>query len=600
MPRQETFRLLGTSGYCTRATGPGACAQIVPIKPVPTSLHQQLRSVPPFLLVPTAVWCVERGILRLHGTECVEHFSFGVDGTERLRVSGWRQIAACAISKAHVGRPPAVPQALSFRDTKRVRATLGPNAPEVVAARRAPRVKGATSVQSTTKPTGKCSMRNCACHRAAQSAFCSKHAAMAEPGILDFGVLEAKALRTEPRNMQCHGWVAGGYATPQCASLTAAALYFGAERAKPWELERLARYLQSGLGVDELTMVAAGCRPILPVQIEAWAGVFGHLGAHAQLHAINAMQLVGPGNKMTSDHKRMVATELVVYGISAGHFEPNPVSAVVPSLAGAWDYADAAVLQSFADGTIVKTPGNQSVALYTAVYAAAVLTGKVASPFTWSVVRLGHSAAPGRRFGLVLDGWGVPNAAWEALGLLGGQDQCLVRNAGMLSWSALFRIITSCSASVVFEGTVHFAAAAVYCPAIDRHVGGPFALLHRAALMMERMDRGKTSINLHWHDLNLAIGHARAGTSELHEALLATGTASGTAPKEGAKCTKCGEVHLWALWAAANHDLSRPLPPCVEAAVTNGARIDRLRTTADTRMGQLIEAAAQLAAEALH
>lgn len=590
----EPFRMLGKSGFRVRVVGPGQLAQILPASALDRKLHSQLRSIPAFLLVPTAVWHLKKGKLRLCGVECVELFAFGLRGEEGITEAGWRQVLACALSKA---RPLKMPRALGARNNKAIAELLGAQCPGLERMRGA---KEHPTLGPISRSTGRCCVNRCKREPTQQGAFCAEHLVERAPSQVSFDQITRKALGTPQTSAQLHKWLVEPYTTDSIGMLTAAALYFEAEHAHIEMIKRLGRYLVSGLGIDEMIVVAAGVRPVNAHEAGRWARVFGSLGRHAELHARNAANLINTTDRLTRAHKQRVAGDIAVYGISHEHFEPNPVSSVAPKLHGAWDYADAAQLGSFADGAIVKLPQNAGVALYTAVYAAAVLTDKMPHTFTWSVLDLTQEPQKRREFKHTFDGWGFGRHDLAAFDTLGPSDEVLVRNAGMLSWSALFRLITLCKATVVFHASVHFAKVAVYCGVIGRHVGGPFALLYHAATMTGRIDKRHTQINQVWTDVHQAIGPQRAGTVLSNTDSLLTAEEFGVQPEKCAPCAACNEVHLWALWAHESHQTNTALKPCVEAALTNGAALEQLDLAAKAKVAQLVTAAEELTLRAMH
>jgi hypothetical protein len=406
----------------------------------------------------------------------------------------------------------------------------------------------------------------CGLEAAPHGVFCLRHGIDSTTHI-SFADLDPDALGVEARNRQYYDWVIKPLRVPYRGRMTAAALYFGAERAKIAVLQRLGLYLQSGLGVDELVRVAAGCRPVKATELKTWANVFGRLGNHAVLHAMNAALIVNGGSNLTTQHAETVATLLAVYGIVTEHFVVNDVSAVTSAKNGTWSWVNAAAMGAFAEGAIIWLPTGY--ALYTAVYVAAVLTDSVAHSFTYALVEPGLQPHKCRRFEHVVSGWGLRAEDYDAFERLAESDTCLVTSAGMLSWSALFRIVTGCKATVVFQGSPHFAQGVVYCNSIQRHVGAPFALVQRAAIMTDRLDQGKTQVEIEWADLAQALGPDRSGL-----------------------CAKCGNDHIAALYAG--HSAQVSIAPCVEAALTNGAKVAKLQVSTATYIGHLITAAKQL------
>lgn len=581
--------MLGKSGFRVRAVGPGGLVQVLPATAVDRRFHNQLRAIPAFLLVPTAVWQVDRDTLCLASVECVEHILFGLRGEEALKQAGWRHIVACALAK---DQPTSIPKALTFRNNRKVAALIGPHCPSIDV------VRGRKTHPTFTPLTlagEKCLINRCARDASDCTAFCADHIVESSPAQILMNQLSREILKTPDSSRQVHKWLIQPYLTQGIGMLTAAALYFRAEQSHIEMLRRLGRYLISGFGVDEMIVVAAGIRPVRAQEAGTWARVFGCLGRHGQLHALNAVALINTTDRLTREHKQEVATSLAVYGITHEQFEPNLVSSVAPKLNGAWDFAKAAQLKAFADGAIVKLSHSTGVALYTAVYAAAVLTDKIPHSFTWSVIDPTREPRKQREFTYTFDGWGFSQRDLTAMETVGSGDEVLVRNAGMLSWSALFRLITVCRATVFFHASVHFASVAVYCRAIRRHVGGPFALLYHAAGMTDRIDRRLTQPHQLWVDVQQAIGPQAAGTELKEVDGVLEAAAFGVHSDKCAPCAQCNEVHLYELWAHETHAGATRLSPCAEAALTYGASIEKLKTAAMFKISQLIGAAEELA-----
>lgn len=565
MPESK-WRFIGGSGFCVRAVGPGSCAQLLCPMVVERAQQAEMRTIPRCLTVPTAVWHQTKTGMRLAGVECIEHFAFGHDGTEALRQSGWNQIAAAILSKArNSGNQSFIPRALTAHMNKgkghSLQSCLGSNAPQIAAVR-----ASTPTLVPTAKPKAHCCMMRCGQEPAPHGVFCARHSTDSVAHI-NFGDLDPEMLGVEARHTQYYNWVIKPLRVQHRGRATAAALYFGAEHADIEVLQRLGLYLQSGLGVDELVRVAAGCRPVKATELKTWATVFGRLGNHAVLHAMNAALIVNGGSNLTSQHAESVATLLAVYGIATMHFVVNDVSAVTSAKNGAWAWVNAVAMGAFAEGAVIWLPSGY--ALYTAVYAAAVLIGAMAHSFTYALVEPGLQPHKSRKFGHVMSGWGLTAEDYNAMERLADSDTCLITSAGMLSWSALFRIVTGCRATVVFQGSPHFAQGVVYCDRIQRHVGGPFALIHRAAIMTDRLDQGKTQVDIEWTDLAQALGPERSGL-----------------------CAKCGNDHIAALYAG--HSAQAKLAPCAEAALTNGATVAKLQVSTATYVGHLITAAQQL------
>lgn len=586
---EEPFRLLGKSGFRVRAVGPGALVQVLPATAVDKKFHNQLRAIPAFLLVPTAVWEVDRGRLCLASVECVEHIAFGLRGEEALTQAGWRHIVACALGK---DQPPSIPKALTFRNNRKVAALLGAHCPSIDVMRGK---KVHPAFTPSVSGGRKCLIIRCSREAGDCTAFCAEHIVESSPAQISMDQLSREILGTPDSSRQVHKWLIEPYLTQGIGVLTAAALYFRAEQSHIEMLRRLGRYLISGFGIDEMIVVAAGIRPVKAQEAGRWARVFGSLGRHGELHALNAVALINTTDRLTREHKQKTATSLAVYGITHEQFEPNLVSSVAPKLNGAWDFATAAGLRAFAEGAIVKLLHSPGVALYTAVYAAAVLTDKIPHSFTWSVIDPAREPRKQREFKYTFDGWGFSQRDVTAMETVGTGDEVLVRNAGMLSWSALFRLITVCRATVFFHASVHFASVAVYCRAIKRHVGGPFALLYHAAGMTDRIDRRLTQPHQLWVDVQQAIGPQAAGTDLNEVDGVLEAAAFGVQSDKCAPCAQCNEVHLFELWAHETHRGATQLSPCAEAALTNGASIEKLKTAAMLKISQLVCAAEELA-----
>ena len=328
---EEAFRLLGKSGFKVRAVGPGGLVQLLPTTAVDRVFHKQLRAIPAFLLVPTAVWEVQNGRLCLAGVECVDHVNFGLRGEESLAQSGWRHIVACAMAKE---RPASIPKALTFRNNRKVAALLGGKCPSIDV------VRGTKKHPSFTPSTtaGKaCVINRCTREVGPATAFCPDHLVELTRLQISMDQLSPDVLETPDSSRQLHKWLIEPYRTHGVGMLTAAALYFRAELCHIEMLRRLGRCLISGLGIDEMIVVATGIRPVKAHEAGRWARVFGSLGRHGELHALNAVALINTTDRLTREHKQKVATSLAVYGITHEHFEPNPVSSVPPKLNGAWD-----------------------------------------------------------------------------------------------------------------------------------------------------------------------------------------------------------------------------------------------------------------------
>ena len=528
------------------------------------ALQRVLRGYAPSLLLPFCVWEHEdNGKLRLCTIECLEHWIQRVSAPPALSAMGLKTIAAALVARH---KKPTFGEALSRRTLKLAGELIGPGLPSFHAM--APKVDKLVTLPGLRRD--QCWTYRCQTLRQAHALFCEK--CLAEARQLRGYPLERLAeaeLQTPARTREMYTWTFKHLFVPGAPLIAAAALYFQAHAEPAEVLRTLGRQLR-GTGLDELCMVAAGMRPVGRGEIGVWARYFYWLQGHAEVHALNAVRLVGNLARESIEYKRVLSLELAVYGIITDSYTPNPVSAVATKEHGAWSYRELKELGGFAEGAVVKLDTRPGYALFTALYAALVLTGAVAHTFTWAVVKPGY-VAESPNYAHTFDGLGLGDADRRALETLTSTDTAVVHRAGLLSWSGLYAFVTRCKATLYFVGSPPFADIAVFDERLQRHVGGPFALLVAVAGTQNRILPRRTKPKVKWDDLHYAMGETRAGL-----------------------CAKCGKSHAMEFETSFYYPGTHP-EACTESAVTNGSTVAVLATAGVTRVHQLLDAAKDLA-----
>ena len=560
MPKRLYF--VGTSGWFIEHV-PGAAAHIAPVACVPMKTQRLLATFPPSLLLPFCLWeMADDGGLHLVSTACVDHWVQSVGGTVGLSAKGLKSIASALVSRH---KRPTFTEALSRRTFKTVQELIGKGFPGLKELTQ----KEAGMIRLPGIHRDVCWAYRCGQGRSPAALFCTK---CLEERRKNTGIaldrLNERELDTPTIRREMYRWTLKHVHTPAAPQIAAAALYFQAH-AEPIETLRLLGAQLLAVGLDELCMVAAGMRPVGRAEIAAWSAYFYWLQGHAEIHAFNAVRLVGDIRRETVDYKRVLARELAVYGIITDEFDPNPVSAVPVKSHGAWSYRELVELGGLAEGAVVKLGFRTGYVLYTALFAALVLTGLVAHSFTWAVVKPGYVPTKAK-FVHTFDGLAFNADDRRALERLGSAELVLVKRAGLLSWSGLYAFITRCRATVYFMGSPPFTKIAVFDERLQRHVGGPFALLHAAAVEQGRILPPLVTPKASWDDLLHAMGPQRAGL-----------------------CTKCGKSH--AMEFVSSFYYPDPADTCTETAVAKGSTIDVMAATATARIHQLLDAAKEVA-----
>lgn len=556
MPKRLHF--IGTTGWYFLHVQ-GAEGHLHPVHCVNSKTLVALRKFPPSLLLPFCLWeMADDGSLALISIACLEHWVHSVGGSVLLAASGVKSIVSAIVAREI---RPNFTEALGRKHMRVGRDAFGKGLPTLT--EMGEKAKRLVVHIPEIRRDKFCWAFRCTESQAPCSLFCTKCLAAGATGF-PLDTLDAAGLETPVKRIPIYNWTFKHVHAPAAPEIAAAALYFGAPSEPVEELKMLGRQLHA-VGLDELAMVALGMRPVGRGEIAQWGRYFYWLQGHAEVHALNAVRLVGEIRKETLNYKRMLARELAVYGIITDEFDPNPVSAVANTARGAWKYKELARLHGFAEGGVVKLEARAGYALYTALFAALVLGGHVAHTFTWALVAPGYEP-PKTRFAHTFDGLALTRADRRAFETLGDGDVVLVARAGLLSWSGLYALITRCRATCYFSGSPHFADAAVYDHRLSRHVGGAFALVHAAAKATGRLLPARGAPSGSWPDLIHAMG------------------------PRGGVCTKCKKSHAFEAMAMFYYP-NATTDPCTENAVTYGTTVANMAIAAASRCTTLLDAA---------